>query len=186
MGTYEKRGVRSETRDGVKARTYRGSPLSDRLVRALFEHHRDLTPPELECRLLPMCVRQPNDVVAIRRNVFKYRPPTKVICLPDLSDKPLPETPRASRRSASLIIRGILREHNIDLAVFVGPSRTHDLVRVRREICYRIATETDLSWMDIGRMLKKDHTTVINAVMRWCADHALPLPRGATWKRKIK
>ena len=146
------------------------------MIAALFEHHRDLVPRELEMRMLPMCVPQPQDKVKIVRNVWKKKPAPWVICLPDLSDKlPLPRM--AQEKRAQVIVQEVCQQRNLPLEKFFGVAKFSYLASARHEACYRIAKETDLSLPEIGALIKKDHTTVMHAINRHCEMHGLKHPR---------
>lgn len=172
MGTYESRGVRPKKRNDASVRPHF---LEDKLIAALFVHHRNLMPRELEARLLPMVL--PRDPVKVWRDKGKRKMPS-VICLPDLRGAPLPGTPRLPpRRKATQIIRDICESRNISLSEFLGDSRLIKIVRARQEACFLIAQETDMSLPAIGRFIKKDHSTVMHAINRYCAILGVEHPR---------
>lgn len=179
MGTYESRGGRPSKRDGAEARAPHF--LEDRLIAALFVHHRSLVPWELERRLLPMCVPQPEETVVIIRNVFKDRPPATVIYLPDLSCGHPNEPRLPGKRKASIIIREVCIKHNITLEAFFGPLKVMHIAMARREVFYRIAKETDMTLPAIGRFVKRDHTTVIHGINKYCHAEGVAQPR----KKKV-
>jgi hypothetical protein len=172
MGTFENRGGRPKKGNSVEAQPHF---LQDKLIAALFVHHRELMPRELERRLLPLVVPQPMEEVTIIRNVFKVKPPKTVICLPDQSDT-LP-IQRPARRKVAIIVEEVCRKHSITLALFMGGSKTRHLAAARREACYRIARETDMSIPAIGRFIKKDHSTVMHAISRYCEINGIEQPR---------
>lgn len=69
------------------------------------------------------------------------------------------------RATAKQIIQQVASKHKIDPGDMVGPSRTRDLVRARREAYYRIRTETKLSLPQIGRRFGgRDHTTILHGI----------------------
>lgn len=176
MGAYENRRTKPLQRDGAKTRTYRGSPLSDKLVALLFEHHRNLVPRELEMRLLPMCIPQPNDKVKIIRNVWRSKPVASVIYLPDQSGQafspPVPDDQRAGA-----IIQEVCMSRGLTVAQFFSSAKVALFAAARQEVCYRLAVETDLSLPAIGRLIQKDHSTVMHAINRYCEINNVTHPR---------
>lgn len=59
--------------------------------------------------------------------------------------------------------------------------RTKHLIKARFEFCYRAVTETTASLPQIGRVLNRDHTSILSAAAAYCCRNALPFPRGADW-----
>jgi hypothetical protein len=146
-----------------------------------------MTPHELERRLLPMVIEE--KIVSIKRNVFKPKPAKFVIYLPDRSRQSIdpPQVTLAlktNRRAAANIVQEVLDKRDLAYGDLVSEARYAPLVDARREVCWRIADETGLSVYSIARIIKRDHTTVIYSIVRWCADHNLPLPRGKSWKNR--
>lgn len=76
---------------------------------------------------------------------------------------PLAE-PSGPRGFAKRIIRETAERHNIKIGDIIGPRRFPTFTIARREAAWLIAAETDLYLAEIGRLLGKDHTTIINAV----------------------
>lgn len=74
---------------------------------------------------------------------------------------PLPMRP--GRR----ILHEVCAAHGITVAMVVGDRRFAPIVRCRREIAARLASETDMSFPRIGLILNKDHTSIIMAIRRW-------------------
>lgn len=171
MGTYEGRGNRPKKRNGSKEGAYHF--LEDKLVAALFVHHRDLLPRELEMRLLPVPVGAPTKIVKVWRN--KRTP--KVICLPDRSNAPYAEVYLPPKRKATIIIKEACEKHNITVTRFMSNDRLADSIAARREACYLIAKETNMSVPAIGRFIKRDHSTVMHAIQRYCDIYHVPYPR---------
>jgi chromosomal replication initiation ATPase DnaA len=61
--------------------------------------------------------------------------------------------------------KSFARYYGIPLKEIVGPSRFHSVIAVRNEVCV-LLRESGLTYIAIGRLLSKDHTTIINAVVR--------------------
>jgi hypothetical protein len=67
------------------------------------------------------------------------------------------------------IIDEVCELRNIDRLDLLSKRRTAKLVRVRQEVCYRLRNETMLSTLSIGRLINRDHTSVIYASRSWQA-----------------
>lgn len=72
--------------------------------------------------------------------------------------------PSGPRGLAKRIIREAAERHRIKIGDLTGPRRFPIFTIARREAAWLIAAETDLFLADIGRLLGKDHTTIINAI----------------------
>lgn len=70
-------------------------------------------------------------------------------------------------RPSQKILREVCEKHGVSLDDVTGPRHLAVLVRCREEAVARLANETRLSYVQIGRILRKDHSTVIMAVRRW-------------------
>ncbi len=184
MGTYEDRGGRPKKRNGAEEGT-RHFLRNDKLLSALFEHHRHLVPRAIEKRLLPLVVPQPVDgMVRITRNVTSLPP---VIHLPDKSNWSPLVSPLPPKKRATLIINEVCHRHGISVERFLGDERLSDVLDARREAYYRILCETPMSVAAVGRHVGRDHSTIINAISRFCDKMGLPYPRkaDATGHRRI-
>lgn len=127
-------------------------------------------PRDLEARLLPVCIPTLKEK---RQRVIRQLP--AVICLPDRSGGPLPTL--APYQRAALILRGICRKYDIQQKVLLGPSREGIVIEARREACYLIARDTDLTLPAIGKLVRRDHTTVMYSIERHCDTNDVALPR---------
>jgi chromosomal replication initiation ATPase DnaA len=65
------------------------------------------------------------------------------------------------------IIDEVCKARRISENDLLSRRRTDEYVRVRHEICYRLKRETSLSLPQIGRMLNRDHTSVIHGIRKW-------------------
>lgn len=106
-----------------------------------------------------------------------------VIYLPDLSGKPLPQA-APLKHEVEDILQGIMAKYDISRDDLTGKKRLQNHYTARQEAAYLLLQHTSLSLMDIGRLLKKDHTTIIHAIGKFCTKHDLPLPRNAKWKKR--
>lgn len=130
-----------------------------------------------------MVVRQPGDTVRITRETLKVKRPEKVICLPDWSGAVVVPI-RNTKSSAAEIIQDVIEKYGISVADILGSSRQPYLIKARHEACYLIAENTNMAIAAIGRLLNKDHTTIMNAIISHCRQNHKRLPRGAVWRRK--
>lgn len=94
--------------------------------------------------------------------------PTITFVAVDGAVKPWAKRPEPGSETISDSIDAILKEtairYGITVFEMMGESRHHISVKARHEALWRIRMETGLSASKIGRMFKKDHTTVIHAV----------------------
>ncbi len=92
---------------------------------------------------------------------------------------------RAARRlgPAHEILLEVARAHDMGVRDLKGSCRQLRFATARQEFCYRAAHETDLSYTQIARVVRKDHSSVMHAIARHCAENGLDNPRGANWKR---
>jgi chromosomal replication initiator protein len=67
----------------------------------------------------------------------------------------------ASSRSADQILESVARKHGLTLDDLHSPSRKRTLVAARREAATELRTK-GLSLTEIGRLMNRDHTTIMN------------------------
>ena len=64
------------------------------------------------------------------------------------------------------LLHPIVERHKIELRHIVGPDR-HASVTAARHACFRVLREqAKLSFPEIGRLMDRDHTTVMSALRR--------------------
>lgn len=73
----------------------------------------------------------------------------------------MPDGPRATARR---ILAETAARHGVAPIDMIGDRRYRPLVASRREAAWLIARDTDLSLLQISNLLRKDHTSVINAI----------------------
>lgn len=73
-------------------------------------------------------------------------------------------TPRATVR---LISKEVSRLTGIPASEIMGPRRSADVCRARELVCY-VARRNGMSYPQIGRALKRDHSTIIHAISNEC------------------
>ena len=71
------------------------------------------------------------------------------------------------RRPMREICEEVAEKHGVTFDDLRGERRQHNLVVARWEAAWRCFSETQNSYPAIGRMLHKDHTTIMNAVKRY-------------------
>jgi len=68
----------------------------------------------------------------------------------------------------------------------LGRSRKHKIIAARHEAMYHIAVRTEWSFPQIGRFMKRDHTSILFGIWRHCERHGLDMPRGSTFRGKSR
>lgn len=66
------------------------------------------------------------------------------------------------RQSARYVIAKVLVKHGMTFIDVAGQAKSQKFVDCRFEIYYRLRRELGLSLMQVGRMLNKDHTSVLH------------------------
>ena len=69
------------------------------------------------------------------------------------------------------ILIDVARKHNIDPNKIIEPNRRTEMVKIRREVVWRTITEAGYSRAQVGRWLKRDHTTIIHDLHCWERDN---------------
>lgn len=144
---------------------YHGRGTLDPLAMALLVHHRHLVSPELATRLLPV----PRAIY--RGLVEMYLAKIENSALRELN---LPQ----KRRPLEQIVLEVCAKHGIPIHGMKARTRTADVVAARLEFYYRAAAETECSYPEIGRFIKRDHSTVYNGIAQHCTRMGVPHPRG--------
>lgn len=75
------------------------------------------------------------------------------------------------------IIAGVAVAHGMSADALLGTNRLKAVTHARQHAYYRIAAETQLSLPQIGRVFKKDHTTILHGIFAHANRNGLPLPR---------
>ena len=76
------------------------------------------------------------------------------------------------------ILREVAIAHGVSESDMRSHRRLRGIVDARFEYFYRAVQETARSFPEIGRMIKKDHSSVYNGCRKYAAANNLPLPRG--------
>lgn len=148
---------------------------------ALLEQHRAHL-----ARLERMHARPAGSLAAI---VPKPEPVAVVSIAPE-PDDPLPIGMSPRVRARHMAAR-IAKAHGFTFADLAGDRRTKPVSMARREVMWAIAKELTIEQMSlagIGRLLRKDHTTVIAAIRAANDDRGTNIRNlgGVTEKRKQK
>lgn len=78
---------------------------------------------------------------------------------------PLPAALNGKNRRARLLAADIAEARGLRFRDIVGPARFKEIVAARMEACFEIARQVpEISLKQIGKIVGKDHTTVINAL----------------------
>jgi hypothetical protein len=75
-------------------------------------------------------------------------------------------TPIAIRTPRKQIIREVCAEYNVSESDVLSHRRTQCLTRPRQKICYRLKHETMASLPEIGRLINRDHSTVVHSIRK--------------------
>jgi len=69
------------------------------------------------------------------------------------------------------ILMEVAEKHNVDPNLIIEPNRKKAMVAIRREVVWRAVYEAKYSRARVGRMLKRDHTTILHDLNCWERDH---------------
>jgi hypothetical protein len=75
-------------------------------------------------------------------------------------------TPVAARTPRKQIIREVCAEYNVSETDVLSHRRTQCLIRPRQKICYRLKNETMASLPEIGRLMNRDHSTIVYSIRK--------------------
>lgn len=64
------------------------------------------------------------------------------------------------------IMHAIAAMHKIDAQDILGTSRKRHIVNARFELFYRMRTDLCMSYMKIGKLVKRDHSTIMHGVWK--------------------
>ena len=68
----------------------------------------------------------------------------------------------APKPKVAEVITEVAQRHGLTLADLVGPDRSHAVSRIRAEALYEARAITGASYPLIGRIARRDHTTVLH------------------------
>lgn len=94
-----------------------------------------------------------------------------------IADDPRDKAEEVRLRYFPDIVDDVARKHQVPTACLYGAGRTLPVVLARHEAFYQVAIERpDLSIIEIGRRMGKDHNTVSNGIKKHCRRNNLPHP----------
>ena len=115
--------------------------------------HRDRHPLDARLHRLPIGPQKPTPSVAppvIWRDVLEIR------------------TRAVTEITGAQIIKEVCAKHGVEEADLLSHRRTANLTLPRFEAVYRMRTETLLSFPQMGRLLRRDHTSSVYAYHKFC------------------
>lgn len=131
------------------------------MVPALAEQHA-----AHKARLARMGAAPTRTIVIVPAKVEEVEPAAEVVEIK--VEEPaivIPSAFNGMKRQARELIATIAEAHGVTFRDVIGSTRFKEVVAARMESCFQIAKQIpDMSLSQIGQIIRKDHTTVINAV----------------------
>jgi hypothetical protein len=85
------------------------------------------------------------------------------------------------RITGRMILLHVMAKRGVGMGDLTGKYRNRDLAIARHEAMYLMRVHTDKSYPEIGKLLNRDHTTVLAGIARHLVRHRLPpLPEHRT------
>ena len=114
-------------------------------------------------------------------NSVRPEPPKPVEQEPiEIKAKPKPQAPEIvwdvkgmPKNNFFRLLIEVAKKHNVDPNLIVNPNRKKAMVVIRRELVWRAVYEANYSRAHVGRMLRRDHTTILHDLHCWERDHAV-------------
>jgi len=128
------------------------------VLRQLHEEHK--------ARLARMGAAPARPIVIIPAKVEEVEPVPEVVAI-EAEDPAIviPSAFNGMKRQARNLIAKIAEAHGVTFRDVIGTTRFKEVVAARMESCFQIAKQIpEMSLSQIGQIIRKDHTTVINAV----------------------
>jgi hypothetical protein len=96
--------------------------------------------------------------------------PTRPVVYLQFNDEPM--------KISGVIVNQVCDKHALTAWQIKSPGRTKNLVAARFEAAYRLYAECPhLSLTQIGKILRRDHTSIIHAITEYARRNDLPMPR---------
>ncbi len=76
------------------------------------------------------------------------------------------------------ILVAVAYKYHLRRVELLSRSRTDVVARARSEFFFRALSETLCSSAEVGRRVKRDHSTVLLGAARYAVRNRLPIPRG--------
>ncbi len=107
---------------------------------------------------------------AVRQRLYSQR--ERTITRTVLREMPEPEPLAPTGRPSSMrIIWEVCQAHKIGLRDLLSKRRTDPIVAARAEAGFRLYVEAGKSFPQVGRLLRRDHSSIINLIRRYLASH---------------
>lgn len=84
------------------------------------------------------------------------------------------EPPKVWQPPGRRILAEVAEKRKVPLQDMLSNRRFLPIIEARQEAYYRLVTETSMGWAQIGRLIGKDHTTVLHGCRRYAERHGLP------------
>lgn len=150
--------------------------MIDPMVWALSAAHPELRPAWLQAEMLAAVIVQLPPPPPMRERQSQPAPPPT---LPPPPPRQVWEGPQIEvRAKLPKLLAEVAAKHNLSPHALKSHSRNSRLCAARFEFAYRAATETTLSYPQIGRAINRDHTSIIHAIRAYCKRNGLVTPRG--------
>ncbi len=85
--------------------------------------------------------------------------------------------------SLEQILCSTAEKYHLRRVELLSRSRTATVAAARSEFFFRALSETIFSSVEVGRKVKRDHTTVLYGAARYAVRNRLPIPRGGVSAR---
>jgi hypothetical protein len=105
--------------------------------------------------------------------------PAPPVVVPIAPPEPKPIDPTIVARPLYGLLAEVAAAHGCSVRDLQTYSRLPQYVAPRREFYYRALAETSASSCEIGRVVSRDHSSVLSGSRRHCALNGLVPPRGA-------
>lgn len=89
-----------------------------------------------------------------------------------------------TKRRVRDVLKEVCLREGISRAEMLSYRRARPFIRARQEVYYRAAMETSASYAEIGRIMCRDHTTVMFGIGQHARRHNLKIPQGAQGKSR--
>jgi chromosomal replication initiation ATPase DnaA len=117
------------------------------------------------------------------RGTYKPIPASRAVIVhptANLTAPALPKMPElgwGTTRNRDRILRAVCRLNRVSLDELKSRSHARRIVRVRQQAMYLLRTRLRMSFSSIGRLLNRDHTTVLHGVRAHAERTGAPLPK---------
>jgi hypothetical protein len=100
-------------------------------------------------------------------------------CVVDTTTKGFKRKIKPSWEQFRRVLDAVAARHGLKPFEVLNPSRRQKFVIARFELCYELRkAHPNWSYSQIGRMLQRDHTSIMHGVYQWAEMNNLPIPSG--------